>query len=59
VLWYKASNSLKPSEVTSFNRITGEDDEWIKPKNYNSYRDLTISDHKPIISEFEIWVKQI
>jgi len=59
VLWYKASNSLKPSEVTSFNKITEEDNEWIIPKNYDSYRDLTISDHKPVISEFEIWVRKV
>ncbi|ORX44222.1 hypothetical protein BCR36DRAFT_586342 [Piromyces finnis] len=59
VQWYKASNALKPSEVSFSNKITIEDNEWIIPKNYNSYGELTISDHKPIISEFEIWVRKI
>jgi len=59
VLWYKSPNALKPSQVSSSNKVTSEDDEWIIPKNYDSYGELTISDHKPVISEYEIWVRKV
>jgi len=49
---------LKLSEISSIN-FSSEEDEWVIPKNYDSYEDLTISDHKPIISEFEINVGEI
>jgi hypothetical protein len=58
VLWYKSPNILKLSEISSIN-FSSEEDEWVIPKNYDSYEDLTISDHKPIISEFEINVRKI
>ncbi|ORX81114.1 DNase I-like protein [Neocallimastix californiae] len=58
VLWYKSQNVLKPSEI-SLNKFSKEEDEWVIPKNYNSYEELTISDHKPVISEFEINVRKI
>ncbi|ORX75901.1 DNase I-like protein [Anaeromyces robustus] len=57
ILWYKSPKALKPSEI-SLNKISKED-EWIIPKNYNSYRNLTISDHKPVFSEFEILVRKV
>ncbi|OUM69912.1 hypothetical protein PIROE2DRAFT_37867, partial [Piromyces sp. E2] len=59
VLWYKSSNILKPSMISSSNKITSENDEWIIPKNYDSYGELTISDHKPVLSEFEFWVRKV
>jgi len=58
ILWYKSPNVLKPSEI-SLNKTSKEEDEWIIPKNYDSYGTLTISDHKPVFSEFEILVRKV
>lgn len=55
ILWYKSPQLIKPSQMTQnieFKNV----DEWVNVKNYNSYEHLLISDHKPVFSEFEIYV---